>query len=383
MRNKHYVQKQSATHSIPFISVWKERSWPDTSEWWKCLAPQTKQGKPAPEGGWEARWWELYTFLCTADCLVCTGFYFQVNKKRHETTTCRELAFSFVPFWKDILQAPYVTPGVWASFLIFLAPCYSGTLEVSMWQEAIREKKQRTVDRWRRSSLAVCKDLGIFFLMPRATWSTEFFGVFTFAALQTKSQQAQSRRASDQGQCRFIETLPVYRGRYLCFSPPARWGLLDFIRAVLLLLLFSSSASSSSSFSSTISASNSTSTSALPTLRQALRQRPHAVGTAGPQPGTFWAQWAPLDLNGQIECQKICQIECQIDCQIECQKICQIKCQKICQIECQKIWCQIECQKICQIGCQEICQIECQKRLCWAILRLILGHKRLVLLASV
>ena len=66
------------------------------------------------------------------------------------------------------------------------------------------------------------------------------------------------------------------------------------------------------------------STSALPTLRQALRQLPHAVGTAGPQlqgsertghrwtstwdlpslvstagpqPGTFRAQSAPLDLN--------------------------------------------------------------------------------------
>ena len=52
----------------------------------------------------------------------------------------------------------------------------------------------------------------------------------------------------------------------------------------------------------------------------------------------FPAQCAPLDLNGQIECQKRCQIECQI----ECQKICQIKCHEICQIECQKI-CQIEC----------------------------------------
>ena len=52
------------------------------------------------------------------------------------------------------------------------------------------------------------------------------------------------------------------------------------------------------------------STSALPTLRQALRQLPHAVGTAGPQlqvsertgsagpqPGTCRVQWAPLDLN--------------------------------------------------------------------------------------
>ena len=46
-----------------------------------------------------------------------------------------------------------------------------------------------------------------------------------------------------------------------------------------------------------------------------------SVCTAGPQPGTFPAQCALLDLNGQIECQKICQIECQM----ECQKICQIR----------------------------------------------------------
>ena len=65
---------------------------------------------------------------------------------------------------------------------------------------------------------------------------------------------------------------------------------------------------------------------------------PSSVRTAGPQPGTFPAQCAPLDLNGQIECQKICQIECQM----KCQKICQIKCHKMCQIKCQKI-CQIEC----------------------------------------
>ena len=64
---------------------------------------------------------------------------------------------------------------------------------------------------------------------------------------------------------------------------------------------------------------------------------PSSVCTAGPQPGTYPAQCAPLDLNGQIECQKICQIECQI----EWQKICQIKCHEICQIECQKI-CQIK-----------------------------------------
>ena len=46
-----------------------------------------------------------------------------------------------------------------------------------------------------------------------------------------------------------------------------------------------------------MSASTSTSTVALPTLRQALRQRPSSVCTAGPQPGTFPAQCAPLDLK--------------------------------------------------------------------------------------
>ena len=45
---------------------------------------------------------------------------------------------------------------------------------------------------------------------------------------------------------------------------------------------------------------------------------PSSVRTAGPQPGTFPAQCAPLDLNGQIECQKICQIKCHKICQIEC-----------------------------------------------------------------
>ena len=110
--------------------------------------------------------------------------------------------------------------------------------------------------------------------------------------------------------------------RSVGFSPPARWGLLDFIRVVLLVLF------SFSSFSSTTSAFTSMSTSALPTLRQALRQLPHAVATAGPQlqgsertghrwtstwdlpssvstasklagpqPGNLQAQWAPLDLN--------------------------------------------------------------------------------------
>ena len=65
---------------------------------------------------------------------------------------------------------------------------------------------------------------------------------------------------------------------------------------------------------------------------------PSSVSTAGPQPGILRAQWTPLDFNGQIECQKICQIKYQIECQKKCQKICQIKCQNICQIKFQKIY---------------------------------------------
>ena len=47
---------------------------------------------------------------------------------------------------------------------------------------------------------------------------------------------------------------------------------------------------------------------------------PSSVSTTGPQPGTLRAQWAPLALNCQIESQKICQIKYQK----EYQKICQI-----------------------------------------------------------
>ena len=76
-----------------------------------------------------------------------------------------------------------------------------------------------------------------------------------------------------------------------CFcSPPARWVLSSSSS-------FSSSSASSSSFSSTMSASTSASTVVLPTLGQALRQLRSSVRTAGPQPGTFPAQCAPLDLN--------------------------------------------------------------------------------------
>ena len=141
----------------------------------------------------------------------------------------------------------------------------------------------------------------------------------------------------------------------------------------------------SSSFSSVTSASTSMFTSALPILRQALRQLPHAVGTAGPQlqgserpgnrwtsiwdppsststtgpqPGTFRVQWAPLDLNlGPFELSKHRWTSTwdrpssvstagpqpgtlraqwallDLNGQIKYQKIFQIKYQKICQIK--------------------------------------------------
>ena len=160
------------------------------------------------------------------------------------------------------------------------------------------------------------------------------------------------------------------------------------------------------------------STSALPTLRQALCQLPSSVCTAGPrpascpaqcalldlklgaaqlsvhrwtstwelpssvcttgpQPGTCPAQCAPLDLNrgpAQLSVHRwtstwdlpssVCTAGPQPGtCPAQCAPLDlngQIECQKICQMECQierqKI-CQIEC----QIECQKICQIECQK----------------------
>ena len=152
-----------------------------------------------------------------------------------------------------------------------------------------------------------------------------------------------------------------------------------------------------------MSASTSTSTSALPTLRQALcqlsspsslptsqlsvhwdlnlgpaqlsvhRWTSSSVCTAGPQPGTVSAQCAPLDLNlgpAQPSVHRwtstwdlpsaVCTAGPQPGTSpAQCALLDlngQIECQKICQIECQ-----MECQKICQIKFHEICQIECQK----------------------
>ena len=182
------------------------------------------------------------------------------------------------------------------------------------------------------------------------------------------------------------------------YSPPAKWGLLDFIRAVLLLRLrilrlhprlllavqipVGTGRTPDPSGHCRTSTATSRSQWALPDLNRDFQV---AVGTAGPRPwasdpsghcrtstATSRSQWALPDLNRDFqiavgtagpqreECQKRCQIECQKICQIECQKEFQKECQKICQTECQKI-CQKECQKICQIECQKLCQIECPK----------------------
>ena len=170
------------------------------------------------------------------------------------------------------------------------------------------------------------------------------------------------------------------------FSPPARWGLLDFITVVLLLLLLllhhlcihfrvHFRLANSSPISSPTSARSGhcwTSTAGFRSEWARLdlnRKVLSAVGTAGPQPGTFRAQWAPLDLSGQMECQNICQKDCPNICQIDCQNICHIECRIECQhickkefhIECQNI-CQIERQNVYQIKCWKICRIEYQNR---------------------
>ena len=203
------------------------------------------------------------------------------------------------------------------------------------------------------------------------------------------------------GPVRLMPTMPDNNGSH--FSPPARWGLLDFIRSCspppppsplpspvfprpcphqlppalppcqLFDKLFANFQAQCALLDlnlgpSQLSAHCWTSTWDLPS----------SVRTAGPQPGTFPAQCAPMDLNlgpsqlnahrwtstwgfcqcapldlkSQIKCQKICQIECQI----ECEKICQTECLEICQVDCQ-----IKCQIACQIKCQNVCQIECQK----------------------
>ena len=180
------------------------------------------------------------------------------------------------------------------------------------------------------------------------------------------------------------------------FSPPARWGLLDFmstpapsppppprtstttIHAQCSLPdlnhdhprpVFAAGPQPRPATPSVRCRTSTTTIHVQCSLPDLNHDHPRPVFAAGPQPRpstpsvrcrtsttTIHAQCSLPDLNRRRECQKICQIECQKIRQIECQKICQIKCQKIWQTECRKI-CQIECQKIRQIECQ----IECQK----------------------
>ena len=128
-------------------------------------------------------------------------------------------------------------------------------------------------------------------------------------------------------------------------------------------------------------------------LRRALCQLPSSVCTAGPQPGTFPAQCAPLDLRLQpgtfpAQCAPLdlnlgaAQLSAHrwtsnlgaaqlsvhrwtstwLTFPAQCAPLDLNRGPATAQIECQKISCrtstgQIECQKICQIECQ----IECQK----------------------
>ena len=148
-------------------------------------------------------------------------------------------------------------------------------------------------------------------------------------------------------------------------SPPARWGLLDFMSVA--------APSPSPSPPRRTSTTMITPECSLPDLNHDHRihaqcslpdlnhDHPRPVFAAGPQPRpstpsvrcrtsttTIHAQCSLPDLNHdhqrlvfaagpQLLCQKLCQIECQKLCQIECQKLCQIECQKLCQIDCQKL----------------------------------------------
>ena len=113
------------------------------------------------------------------------------------------------------------------------------------------------------------------------------------------------------------EGIPKRMAWWMVFFPPARWGLLDFIRVVVLLLLLLlvllhhlclhfhvhfhlANSSPSSSPTSARSGYCWTSTArvwAHWAPRTSTWDLPSSVSTAGPQPGTRRAQWAPLDLN--------------------------------------------------------------------------------------
>ena len=148
--------------------------------------------------------------------------------------------------------------------------------------------------------------------------------------------------------CKQVGLINPYVSRSIIFwffSPPVRWGLLDFMSAVppasrllrlllLRLLRRTSTASSCSQWSppdlncklvfAVVPAG--------PQLQALDRSGPRRARTA-----TSGSKWPLPDLDHkeppkiyQIGCQKECQKICQILC------ICQKKCQKICQVECQE-----------------------------------------------
>ena len=104
------------------------------------------------------------------------------------------------------------------------------------------------------------------------------------------------------------------------YSPPARWGSLDFIRVAFSSAFFSSA---SLGFELRVPDRNGHCRTSTASSR--------SVGTARLQPG------AP-DLSGHCRAsarrRRECKIECQIECQGMCQKECQIECQGMCQKEC-------------------------------------------------
>ena len=114
-------------------------------------------------------------------------------------------------------------------------------------------------------------------------------------------QPAMQRSSCVCGRCGPIRPI------ILIFSSPARWGLLVYQNS-------SSSSASSSSFSfssSPILFPKCLAKLLANPLRQVSRQsslpgpdRNEHRSTAGPQPETSRAQWARLDRNRQMECQK-------------------------------------------------------------------------------
>ena len=137
----------------------------------------------------------------------------------------------------------------------------------------------------------------------------------------------------------------------LFFSPPVRWGLLDFMWAVLPLLLplllFSFSPlrchlrhhfrqlyvamGSARPQQGAPDCSSAGPQQGAPDCSGQRRTSPgglwSGLGSAGPYPGGSGAEWAAPDLASQKICQKICQKYVRQECQKKCQK----KCQKICQ----------------------------------------------------